>query len=309
MAYQHPAPPPYGLPPQQPPVPYGPQYGYATAYPHPRPPDPPELPDGASPWPKWPWWYGIVAGLSGFVVAFFGAGVVAVVVALFGGDTDGGAFNQIATVVFDVCLVAAAVFFASRTVRPRLWHFGLRRTKFWSTLGWAALGMASFWVFAIAYSAAVRPKGEQETLDTLGVDKSTIALIGAAMLVIMVAPLAEELFFRAFFYRALRSRLPIWGAALIDGCLFGAIHYENPDTLPILPILGMLGVIFCLVYERTGNIFATIGLHAFNNTLAFGGGTDHWATAGIVGGTALVLCMTVPRLLPAGAPALRPARA
>jgi membrane protease YdiL (CAAX protease family) len=28
---------------------------------------------------------------------------------------------------------------------------------------------------------------------------------------------AEEIFFRAFFYRALRTRLSVWSAALIDG--------------------------------------------------------------------------------------------
>lgn len=300
MAYEQPLPHPpgYGQLPAY--------YGHVPAFPHPPAPDPPELPDGASPWPRWPWWYGIAAGFSGFFVAMIGAAIVAAAIAAGGGDTDGGAFNQIATVVFDACLVGAAVFFASRTQRPRLWHFGLRRARFWPTVGWAALGMVSFWIFAIAYSGIVNPKGEQETLDTLGVDKSTVALVGAAVLVIVVAPLAEELFFRAFFYRALRTRLPVWAAALIDGALFGAIHYENPRMLTILPILGMLGVIFCLIYERTGTIFATVSLHALNNFIAFGGSTDEWAVAGIVGGTMLLACTSLPRLLlPAHAPALR----
>jgi len=36
----------------------------------------------------------------------------------------------------------------------------------------------------------------------------------------------------------------------------------------ILPPLAFLGFMFCLVYEKTGSIVPTIGLHAFNNTIA-----------------------------------------
>ena len=44
-----------------------------------------------------------------------------------------------------------------------------------------------------------------------------VAGFAVALAVIVVAPVAEEIFFRAFFYRALRTRLPVWSAALIDG--------------------------------------------------------------------------------------------
>ena len=54
--------------------------------------------------------------------------------------------------------------------------------------------------------------------------------------------------------------------------LFGVIHYDfsGADALLILPPLGVLGFIFCLVYERTGSIYPMIALHAFNNAIAFG---------------------------------------
>ena len=65
----------------------------------------------------------------------------------------------------------------------------------------------------------------------------------------------------------------------------------------------MLGFIFCLVYERTGTLFATIGLHALNNTIAYGVGTHRWAVAGSVGGTMLMACLVLPLVLGARAPA------
>ncbi len=241
--------------------PYGPQHGYGYAFPHPPPPDPPELPAKASAWPRWPWWYGPAAMGVGLIATLI---VVGVMGGLRGGGRDrdpedANGFLQIATVIQQLIFVGVAVFFASRTERPRAWHFGLRRTRFWRTIGWAALGFLAYWVFAIVYGALLQPDAEQETLESLGTDESTLWLIGAGLLVIVAAPIAEEIFFRGFFYRALRTRLPIVAAALVDGAIFGVIHYENPDTLVILPVLAALGVIFCLVYEKTGSLFPVIG--------------------------------------------------
>ena len=33
-----------------------------------------------------------------------------------------------------------------------------------------------------------------------------------------------------FFYRALRTRLRVWSAALIDGIVFGSLHFQGIDT-------------------------------------------------------------------------------
>ncbi|HEX8068242.1 MAG TPA: CPBP family intramembrane glutamic endopeptidase [Thermoleophilaceae bacterium] len=309
-----PAPPqqPYGPaaygppPPPAPPQPYGPHYGYAWAFPHPAPPDPPELPDGASPWPRWPAWYGPAAFGVGIGVTLVAVTIVGVIAALAGANVEDeatGAFTQIATVMQDAIFIAAAVFFAARTAPPRPWQFGLRGSRFWPAVGWAALGIVAFWIFAAVYVALVSPEGEQGTLENLGTEDSRAALIGAAVLVIVVAPVAEEFFFRGFFYRALRTRMAVLPAALLDGALFGVIHFEGADTAEILPILAVLGVTFCLVYERTGTLFTTIALHALNNFIAYGNGTDEWAVAGIVGATAIAGCMIVPRFLPSPASA------
>ena len=58
---------------------------------------------------------------------------------------------------------------------------------------------------------------------------------------IVVAPVAEELFFRGFFYRALRTRLGVTSAALIDGAVFGALHFQGADTAIILPVIAVFG--------------------------------------------------------------------
>jgi membrane protease YdiL (CAAX protease family) len=299
----------YPPPPQQPPAwpqaqpAYAPQYGYGGwAFPHPPPPDPPELPEGASPWPKWPVWAGFAAMGIGLVATLVGVAIMFAIFSAAGGDSDSPGFAQVATVVQDMIFVGTAVFLAAQTMRPRPWQFGLRRTRFWPTVGWAAAGLGAFWVFVILFSLLVSPDGEQDTLDTLGTEDSKLLLVGAAILVVTIAPFAEEVFFRGFFYRSLRTKFGIAAAAAIDGLIFGVIHFQGADTLEIIPILAALGVIFCLVYERTGSLFAPIALHSLNNFLAFGSGTEEWAVAGIVGGTTIAICMLLPRLLPARQP-------
>jgi membrane protease YdiL (CAAX protease family) len=287
----------------QPAPPYGPQYGHAYAFPHPPPPDPPELPAAAAAYPRWPWWYGLLGLLIGFFATAVVVAIGASIAAAAGVEDveDANGFLQVATIAQQTIFVGVALLLASRTVRPRAWHFGLRRTRFWPTLGWAAAGLGAYWAVAIAYAALVQPDAEQRTLEDLGTDESTLWLFGAAVLVIVLAPVAEEVFFRGFFYRALRTRLAILPAALIDGAVFGVIHFENADMAEILPVLGILGVVFCLVYEKTGSLFAVIGLHALNNFIAFGAETEDWAAAGIVGGLMIAACMVVPRFLPSRA--------
>lgn len=271
---------------------------------HPGPPDPPELPDGAVREPRWPAWHSIVAFVAGLAGTLILGLIFGLIAALLGADVEGSGSLVIVggTLLQYAAFTAAAVGFAYITLRPRAWHFGLRRTRFWPAIGWAALGFVSIFAFTIAYGAILQPD-EQTTLDALGIDEGRRALVSAAVLVIVVAPVAEEFFFRGFFYRALRTSLPVWAAALIDGLLFGAIHFTS--GVEAVPPLIVLGVVFCLVLERTGSLYPVIGLHAFNNMLAFMAGTEEYALSLGLGLAIVAACMITPRLAWRTAPAAR----
>lgn len=278
------------------------------------PPDPPELPQGRERDPRWPAWYGPAAFVAALAAGFVLSAIVGLVIGVLGGFSDDGLDGTsplvtiVGTLVVDAILVAAAILFASFKLRPRAWHFGLRRTRFWPALGWSVLAMVAFYVFAAAYSVLLGPQPEQSVTEDLGLQERTLYLVLGGMLVVVVAPIAEELFFRGFFYRALRTSLPVWSAALIDGAVFGAIHFTGTDSLALLPVLGLLGVLFCLVYERTGSLYPVIALHAFNNTIAFGAQTGSgaaWAVGLGLGLTVIVACVLTPRFVWRAAPAAR----
>jgi CAAX protease family protein len=262
--------------------------------PPPPPPARPELPEGAA--PRWPAWY---AGV-GFLVALIATLIVVGIVAAATGattDEDDPTFTVIATFLQGLIFIGTAVMFASFVRKPRPEHFGLRPTRFWPAVGWAAAGIGIFYVAVAIYSAVVQPDAEQTVAQDLGADQGTFGMIAAGFMVICVAPVAEEFFFRGFFYKALRSRYSVLVAAGIDGLLFGVIHYDfsGADALLILPPLGALGFIFCLVYERTGSLYPVIALHALNNAIAYGVTVEDPSVSLVLGPLMLFACALVPR--------------
>jgi uncharacterized protein len=262
--------------------------------PPPPPPDRPELPEGAA--PRWPAWYAGVGFLVALIATLIVVGILAAATGATADDED-PTFTIVATFLQGLIFIGTAVLFASLTRKPKPEQFGLRPARFWPAAGWAALGMLTFYALVALYSVIVQPDAEQSVAQDLGADQGTFGMIAAGFMVICVAPIAEEFFFRGFFYRALRSRWSILGAAAIDGLLFGVIHYDftGADALLILPPLAILGFIFCLVYERTGSIYPTIAMHSFNNAIAFGVTIHDGSVSLVLGPLMLLACATIPR--------------
>jgi membrane protease YdiL (CAAX protease family) len=88
-----------------------------------------------------------------------------------------------------------------------------------------------------------------------------LTLLGAGLL----APVAEELFFRGFFYTALRQRLGIVAAAMISSLVFAIGHI---DALGVVAASFIMGIALALAYEYTRSLWAAIAIHAINNSLA-----------------------------------------
>jgi membrane protease YdiL (CAAX protease family) len=230
-------------------------------------------------WPQWPWWFGFV----GFVGALLLPASIGIVLGITAGLTDPNfdptdiEDNPVVTLVGgvaqDISFVLVAVLLAWTVARPYAWQFGLRRARrFWPAVGLSLLTLVATYAFTFAYSAGVGLEEQQSTLDDLGVGTSPAVTAAAAVLVVVLAPLVEEFFFRGFLYRSFRTNLGVWPAALGAGAIFGAVHATT--GVEYVPILIFLGVALCLLYERTGSLYAPIAVHAVNNSLAFAASTE-----------------------------------
>ena len=267
------------------------------------PSGPPEQPEGMEPaWPLWTPLAVIALGL-GLGLAFTTVLVAALEGSGVNVDDDAPGFNAAATLLIDLAFVGATIFVLSRVARPQPWQLGFRRgVPIKSAVALAAIAVFSFFTFAIAYQGIFKPDNPQEIVEDLGADQSTLLLVVGALLVIAVAPVCEELFFRGFVFRVLRLRMSFWIAAAIDGLLFGLVH----GAFVILPILAFLGAVLCWVYERSGTLFVPIALHALNNAIAYGATTHEALPAVAVGLATVAGCIAVPALLPRRTPSPLP---
>lgn len=278
-----------------------------------RPPsERPELPDGVAPTPVRPAWQplGVLLAFGlGLALTLAGGVLVGGVAAAFGADVHDlpSGVNVLLTVVQDAAFVGAAVFVASKVAKPAAWQFGLRGTRMWPAVGWAAVAFVAFAALSQVYSLLVDIGPQEKLPDQLGADGSTLALVLAAALVTVVAPIAEELFFRGFVFGTLRGWRGTGVAAVLTGALFGAIHAGSAPSAKYLPILAIFGWVLCLLYARTGSLYPCICLHAINNCIAFGGTQHGWGwqyvalLAGSLGVIAVLATVVDHRAAPAPA--------
>jgi len=84
------------------------------------------------------------------------------------------------------------------------------------------------------------------------------------VLVCVVVPIGEEIFFRGFIFGALRGRLPTAIAVGLSALLFALAHTEVFHFYPIF----VLGVILAMLYERTHSLLPGMVVHGVNNVVA-----------------------------------------
>lgn len=230
--------------------------------------DPERDPDAAS----WPLWTAFVALLCGFIGgSVFGAIVYAIADGAGHHDTDNLpiGYTLVANLLFDASLVGSAVVFArlgGGRITPRV--FGLRSTPLWPALKWAAAAGVAYLVLSGIWLQLLNLSSETDDITKkLENDPTAATVAGLAVFALVVAPIAEELFFRGFVFTALRERLNPWWAAIGTGLLFGFVHISG-SPIGFLPPLALLGFLLCLVYWKTGSIYPTIALHSLNNSIA-----------------------------------------
>ena len=89
--------------------------------------------------------------------------------------------------------------------------------------------------------------------------------LGAGLLLIAVlVPFVEELFFRGMLYPLLRQRAPAALAIVANAAIFAIVH-----MIPVLiPSLFVIGLCLAFLRERSGSIWPCVFYHAMQNGLA-----------------------------------------
>lgn len=157
-------------------------------------------------------------------------------------------------------------YFAINRRRGRWTDLGMRsfsvgRSILWA-VGWLiVLRVATVIYLLIVTGLGLEPSNEWVTRLPEVFGSGLSGLIAAIAVAALLAPVIEELFFRGFFYSALRARIGVWPAILASGVLFALVHFNLWLFVPV----ALIGVILAYLYERTGSLGPPIVLHALNN--------------------------------------------
>jgi membrane protease YdiL (CAAX protease family) len=276
------------------------------SYQHPgAPPARPELPEGIEREPERyerrldpPTRVPVWAPIAAMLAAFLGGTVAFAVLAVGSGassvENPPEGVTLGATLVQDVLLVVFALL-AVRVydgeVRPD-W-LGLRQTPFWPAVGACVVMMVGWWIFQLLVVLIFGQPEQQDLVEELKTERSALVLVSFGLLVCVLAPICEELFFRGLMFRVFADRMGLIGGAVLSGAIFGLVHLTGGPLTTGL-VLFALGFGFALVRWWTGSLLPSMGLHALNNAVSFGVTLTFawWIVLLVVAGsTALVLAL------------------
>jgi CAAX protease family protein len=208
------------------------------------------------------------------VAAVAASGVASLVFAAAFGSVGGpallltGVSFQLALALFTILWVA---------IRHRGWvpALGLRSARgerdvaLGGFAGAAAYGLIRFVVgpaVIVVWDAILgHPPGASNQFP--GVDFGVVEVVLGVVLVVLVTPLGEEVFYRGFLFGGLRARMGFWAAALISASLFGLSHLAGGAVL--VPLLFVFGLTQAFLYERRRSLVAPIAAHAMFNLIGF----------------------------------------
>lgn len=193
-------------------------------------------------------------------------GIVLAVPAALAGREPNGDLTDTATALGQLAaelgfLMVPMLIAAQRgaSFKGALRRLGVRRFKPKAAL-WMLAAVGAYLAIAIVYTLIFGEPDQKDVAEKLGPVPIQILVI------VVAAPISEEVCFRGMLFGGLRERLPRLAAALVSGLVFGALHITN--GVEVIPPLIAFGFVLALLYEKTGSIVPGILLHMLNNSVA-----------------------------------------
>jgi CAAX protease family protein len=210
--------------------------------------------------------WGVQMAVGGVLLALAAGVVLGIPAVIIDQPVNGNlsdAANAVVQLATAIGFLGVPILIASRwgesSVGVALRRLGVRRFEP-SALKWMGAAVVAYLAFTAAYAAILGSPHQKDIAESFGALPVQIALI------VVAAPISEEVCFRGMLFGGLRTRLPRLAAALISALVFGGLHATT--GISAVPPLIFFGFLLALLYERTGSIVPGILLHMLNNSIA-----------------------------------------
>ncbi|MBI1976200.1 MAG: CPBP family intramembrane metalloprotease [Candidatus Omnitrophica bacterium] len=178
------------------------------------------------------------------------------------------------TLWFDLVVFICILYVVLRRSKGTVEHLGLNKRSLLTNIKVGILGYLSslpillitlLLVLGAAHLLKYEPP-PQPVQEIFLTEKNGRVVLFGIVLVSVLGPFFEELFFRGLLYNALRKRMGSMTALWLNSSLFAAVHANLFGFLPIL----VLGALLTLLYQKTGSLAAPITVHVLHNSLMVG---------------------------------------
>ena len=139
---------------------------------------------------------------------------------------------------------------------------------FWMPLGTLVQIVSIILVALVATGLGVEVPS-QEAAEAIENSQSRSQQFGLFLVIVVAAPIVEELLFRGLWLRAFRARMSTVGAVVTTSLLFGLAHLLDPSAAFLVPALVLVGVVLAVVTIRTGRLGPAVMIHAGFNLTTF----------------------------------------
>jgi membrane protease YdiL (CAAX protease family) len=177
------------------------------------------------------------------------------------------------------CMLGLAVWYSARDIAARNggWGpaFGIRRPARHDisyTAAGVGIAFAARLVVAIVASSVTHGNAGQQSqnirLHTTSVPVDVLLVV----IVVVLAPVLEEIIFRGLLLRTFMRRLSFWPAALASTFIFAAFHTYEVNTLAgaliLAAVVATLGLTNCVLVRLTDRLTPGMFVHATLNAVA-----------------------------------------
>ena len=175
-----------------------------------------------------------------------------------------GSFGSVVvTMVVDIVMSLVCAGMIYKFLSDKKLGYVKRRLKDSKSWLWLLLFIPVYFLGQCAATAVYTSMGDTsyDSYTTSFVSASSALFV---MLTVFIAPVCEELFYRGIIFRSVKQLVHPFAAALISAIFFAVSHGTVIHLVPTF----MLGILSCLVYEYTDDIFCSILLHSLNNLMS-----------------------------------------
>lgn len=174
----------------------------------------------------------------------------------------------------DIFLFFFVIYFGTRAYGERISALGFSARNFLKNCAYGIAGYVAtvpvlvltllliMWcVMLFKYEPPIQP-----VIKIFFEEEKRSIILYLSFFVSIAGPIAEELFFRGFFYQAAKKRIGVFNALMLTSVLFAVLHTNLTGFVPIM----ILGLLLTYLFEKTGTLVAPVCVHILHNSFMLG---------------------------------------